>query len=267
MDEQERQSQGMSFGSVAQAYAQHRPDYPQEAVRWALAPAAQARGAAEQDVAGLQVLDLGAGTGKLTQVLLSAGAQVTAVEPDAAMLAQLRSQFPAARALSGSAEEIPLPDRSVDAVLAGQALHWFDMSRALPQIARVLRPGGTLAALWNADDDRVEWVRELQGLYRDAGSPSLKRRREDVAHFPETQFGPSFGPAQSREFSHHQRLTAQSLLDLLQTHSKMIVMPAAQRTAVLAEVRDYLARLPQAAAGEFDLPLVTVALRAVRTGD
>jgi ubiquinone/menaquinone biosynthesis C-methylase UbiE len=107
------------------------------------------------------VLDLGAGTGKLTAVLLSLGADVTAVEPDPGMLAEFRRALPGVRSLSGRAEAIPLPDASVDAVVAGQALHWFDMDRALPEIARVLVPGGVLAGLWNVDDDREEWVAGL----------------------------------------------------------------------------------------------------------
>src|SRR6202034_921579 len=123
----------------------------------------------------LRVLDLGAGTGKLTAVLLGLGAQVTAVEPDAAMLGELRRGLPAVRALPGSAERIPLPDASVDAVLCGQALHWFDLSRALPEIARVLVPGGALGGLWNSDDDRVPWVAGLQEAAEGAASPPLSR--------------------------------------------------------------------------------------------
>ena len=96
---------------------------------------------------GRRVLDLGAGTGKLTGTLLTLGAEVVAVEPDPAMLGELRGALPAVRALSGSAETLPLPDESIDAVLAGNALHWFDMDVAGPEIARVLRPGGVLAGL------------------------------------------------------------------------------------------------------------------------
>ena len=110
---------------------------------WALEPAP-----------GPRVLDLGAGTGKLTATLVALGAEVSAVEPDPAMLTELRRALPAVRARAGSAEAIPLPDASVDAVLAGNALHWFDMAVAAPEIARVLAPGGVLAGLWNVLDDR-----------------------------------------------------------------------------------------------------------------
>ncbi|GHA06455.1 hypothetical protein GCM10010372_01970 [Streptomyces tauricus] len=145
MDQDERLLHSSSFGAAAVAYAEHRPDYARAAVRWALAPAA-----------GPRVLDLGAGTGKLTATLLALGADTVAVEPDPAMLSELRRSLPEVRALPGSAEAIPLPDGSVDAVLAGNALHWFDMAVAGPEIARVLVPGGILAGLWNVMNDEVD---------------------------------------------------------------------------------------------------------------
>jgi SAM-dependent methyltransferase len=130
-----------SFGVAAVAYARHRPDYAQAAVRWALerAPGAATRGP--------RVLDLGAGTGKLTGTLLALGVAVIAVEPDPAMLAELRQAYPDTPALPGSAEAIPLPDGAVDAVLSGNAMHWFDLGVAGPEIARVLSPNGVLASL------------------------------------------------------------------------------------------------------------------------
>jgi SAM-dependent methyltransferase len=130
---------GSSFGAAAAAYAEHRPGYAEAAVRWALEPV--------RDRQPVRVADIGAGTGKLTMTLAGLGAEVTAVEPDPQMLAELRRAMPAVRLVPGSAERIPLPDASLDAVLAGQAMHWFDMDRALPEIARVLRPGGVLAGL------------------------------------------------------------------------------------------------------------------------
>lgn len=145
MDQDERLLHSSSFGAAAVAYAEHRPDYARAAVRWAFAPAA-----------GPRVLDLGAGTGKLTATLLALGADTVAVEPDPAMLSELRRSLPEVRALPGSAEAIPLPDGSVDAVLAGNALHWFDMAVAGPEIARVLVPGGILAGLWNVMNDEVD---------------------------------------------------------------------------------------------------------------
>lgn len=145
MEQVVRKRHAVSFGAAAAAYAEHRPDYALAAARWALEPAP-----------GLRVLDLGAGTGKLTFALLALGADVVAVEPDTAMLNQLRRALPGVHALSGSAESIPLPTASVDAVLAGNAMHWFDMAVAGAEIARVLAPGGILAGLWNVMDDRVD---------------------------------------------------------------------------------------------------------------
>ena len=138
-----------SFGAVAAAYARYRPGYPAAALEWALAPAP-----------GGEVLDLGAGTGKVTEALLRRpGVRVTAVDPDPAMLAQFRADFPTVDAHEGTAERIPLPAAAVDAVVVGTAWHWFDRALAEPEIARVLRPGGVLVVLWNGDDDTVEWVR------------------------------------------------------------------------------------------------------------
>ena len=248
---------GSSFGAAAAAYAEHRPDYPPDAVRWCVAPLGR-------DIAGLRVLDLGAGTGKLTALLARLGADVTAMEPDAAMLAELRRLLPSVRALGAPAEAIPLPDGSVDAVLCAQSLHWFDLSRALPEIARVLTAGGMLGALWNSDDDRVPWVAGLRDAAESAGAPTLSYRRAEAAHFTADQFGMRFAPVQRAEFANVQPRTADSLVALLTTHSKVLVMPTAERDRRLLQVRAYLASRPETAAGEFELPMVTSALRTVR---
>jgi SAM-dependent methyltransferase len=249
---------GASFGAVAADYDKHRPDYPEAAVRWCLAPAGT-------DVTGLRVLDLGAGTGKLTALLAGLGADVTAVEPDDSMLARLRGGLPSVPALSGRAEAIPLPGGSVDAVLCGQAMHWFDMPRALPEIARVLRSGGVLAGLWNNDDDRVEWVAGLEDAAEGAAAPSLSRRRAEAAGYGPDQFGLElFTPAERAEFSHGQRHTAESLAANVATHSRLLVMEPAERNRLLAQVRDYLASRPETSDGEFTLPMVTTTVRSVR---
>src|SRR3984957_11147336 len=172
---------GSSFGAVAAAYAEHRPDYPADAVAWCVAPTGR-------PVAELRVLDLGAGTGKLTALLAELGADVTAVEPDQAMLAELRRQLPSVRALAGPAEAIPLADGSVDAVLCAQSMHWFDMSRALPEIARVLVPGGALRAMWNGAGGWGEWVAGLREAAEGGGSPIHSERVKDAAAFGGEQF-------------------------------------------------------------------------------
>ena len=256
-DADEWTRRGSSFGSVAAAYAEHRPSYPVAAVRWCVAPVGR-------DIRSLRVLDLGAGTGKLTALLVELGAEVTAVEPDPAMREELARGLPSVRALAGSAEQIPLPDASVDAVLCGQSLHWFNLSRALPEIARVLVAGGTLGALWNSDDDRVPWVAGLQEAAEGAASPSLSRRRTQAASFGPEQFGVAlFTPTERAEFANSQPLTAETLVELIATHSQVIVMAPAERASMLGRVRDYLASRPETAAGQFALPMVTSAIRAV----
>jgi SAM-dependent methyltransferase len=248
---------GSSFGAVAAAYAEHRPDYPLDAVLWCVAPLGR-------DLAGMRVLDLGAGTGKLTALLAARGADVTAMEPDEAMLEELRRRVPSVRALRAPAEAIPLADGSVDAVLCAQSLHWFDLSRAVPEIARVLTTGGVLGALWNSDDDRVPWVAGLRDAAEGAAAPTVTSRRAEAAHFTADQFGPGYAPAERAEFPNAQPRTADSLVALMKTHSQVLVMPRAEQVRLLAQVRRYLASRPETAAGEFELPMVTAALRSQR---
>ena len=258
----DRLRHGSSFGAAAAAYAEHRPGYAEAAVRWALEPVGNPQ------PAGVRVADVGAGTGKLTATLISLGAEVTAVEPDPQMLAELRQTMPAVRSVPGSAEEIPLPDASLDAVLAGQAMHWFDVDRALPEIARVLRPGGVLAGLWNVDDDRVGWVAGLAEISKRKSSITLTRWRDGAGQSRQERLveGGSglFEAAEVAEFGHGQVRTADSLLATIGTHSHLLVMDEAERVALLARVDDFLRRQPETARGEFTLPMVTVVLRARR---
>jgi SAM-dependent methyltransferase len=255
VEQDERLVLASSFGAAAGAYAEHRPDYAQAAVRWALEPAP-----------GPRVLDLGAGTGKLTATLVALGADVTAVEPDPSMLVELRRALPAVRAVPGSAETIPLPDASVDAVLAGNAMHWFDMAAAGPEIARVLAPGGILAGLWNVMDDRVDWV---AGLTRVSGSAAVGQRdtlsnwRAETAeaHLPKVGLAAQFGSPEQAEFSHGQRRTADSLVATIATRAGLLVMPEQEREATLGRIRAFLASRPETARGEFTLPMLTGVLR------
>ena len=256
----ERLLHGSSFGAAAAAYAEHRPGYAEAAVRWALEPVRSRQ--------PLRVLDLGAGTGKLTETLVRLGAEVTAVEPDPGMLAELRRELPSVRSLAGSAEDIPLPDSSADAVLAGQAMHWFDLGRALPEIARVLSPGGVLAALWNVDDDRVPWVAKLAEIGKRKSSVTLTKWRDGAIQARQERITAAgsglFGPGQVGEFEHGQRRTAESLLATITTHSHLLVMDEPERAALLAVIGDFLRDRPETSSGEFVLPLVTAVLRIHR---
>lgn len=174
----DRATRSRSFETVAAEYERHRPEYPEEALRWA----ADQLGLE----AGARVLDIGAGTGKLTRGLVALGFDVVAVEPGAPMLAQLREAVPEAEGHEAPAESIPLPDGNVDAAFAGQAFHWFDPERALPELHRVIRPGGGLGLLWNWWDERDPLQAELGVLigyaghqpYRDDELPGLPWFRE-----------------------------------------------------------------------------------------
>lgn len=234
-----------SFGTQAAAYAEYRPDYPVALLEWGLAPV--------RDSEDLHVLDIGAGTGKLTEGLHALGVPVVAVEPDAAMLAQLKRRLPDVRTHVGSAESIPLPDAFVDAVFVGQALHWFDLDRAFREIGRVLRPGGHLVAAWNYYDDREPW---LAGMCDVSDTIPWSRRGGD----PVEWLG-RFGDVVSAEFPHQVVRTVDGMVKALATQSYFLVSEAAERERVLAAVRDYLADHPATAHGEFTVPLMTQALR------
>ncbi|MFI8911383.1 class I SAM-dependent methyltransferase [Streptomyces sp. NPDC053513] len=258
MDRNERSLHASSFGAAAVAYAEHRPDYARAAVDWALEAAS-----------GPRVLDLGAGTGKLTAALVARGVEVVAVEPDPAMLAELRRALPDVRALSGGAESIPLPDGSVDAVVAGNAMHWFDMAVAGPEIARVLTPRGVLAGLWNVMDDAVDWV---AGLARVGGTAAVGPRDTPAAwraatadmHLPGNGDAARFGSPEQAVFPHGQRRTAESLVATLATRAGVLVMPEPEREDLLGRIRAFLADRPETADGEFTLPMRTGVLRVRR---
>lgn len=243
---EEHARRAASFGTVATAYAELRPTYPVAMVDWGLAGV--------RDAADLAVLDLGAGTGKLTEVLHGMGLAVTAVEPDPAMLAQLRTRLPDVPAFQAAAEDIPLPDDSVNAVLVGQALHWFDLDRAVPEIRRVLRPGGVLVTAWNGYDDRVPWVARMS-----AEADSVTRsKNDDDGLLPVVQ---ALGHWERGEFEHSMPRTVDSMVDTVATQSWLLTGTPEHRADVLARVRAVLLADPATATGVFTVPLVVTAFR------
>ena len=232
MDET-RLRRATSFGSVADDYARARPGYPRAAVRWALEVAP-----------GMEVLDLAAGTGKLTAAILDAGASVTAVEPLDSMRAQLEAAFPDVRALAGTAEAIPLADRSVDAVLVGQAFHWFDVGPALDEIVRVLRPGGVLAALWNLRDDTVPWIVAMTEA--GAGGADMLSMA-DGGDWEPLEHDRRFTPPERRDFPNPEPFDTERLLALARSTSALATMGPDERDAVLSPAGTADPRAPRSA--------------------
>ncbi|WP_439662787.1 class I SAM-dependent methyltransferase [Lentzea sp. HUAS TT2] len=242
-----------SFGAQAEAYAEHRPDYPVAAIRWALEPL----GTTEQ----LDVLDLAAGTGKLTAGLVSEGHRVTAVEPNEQMLSELVRRVHGVRALPGHAEHIPVPDQTLDAVFVGTAFHWFDQEKALPEIARVLRPGGVLAAMWAEPVTDVEWVRELEQV----SLSSVESQRHDpvavTAH-------PSFALEERATFPHtHRRDSPEAAVAWINTHSRLLVIDDDERAAINDKMLAFLRERPETSNGPFDVPLRAEVFRMVRLSE
>jgi SAM-dependent methyltransferase len=234
-------ARSLSFGPQAAAYERGRPSYPPEAIDWLLPTGAR------------DVLDLGAGTGKLTTRLVERGLNVVAVDPLAEMLEVLCQSLPDTPALLGSAEEIPLADNSVDAVLVAQAWHWFNPQRALPEVARVLRPGGRLGLVWNTRDERLGWVRELGRIIGRDDDPV-----RDKVTLPEP-----FTGLERHQVEWTSYLTPQALIDLVASRSYCITSPAEVRTKTLDQVRQLLATHPVLAnSGGLALPYITVCVRA-----
>ncbi|GIJ34097.1 class I SAM-dependent methyltransferase [Micromonospora sediminimaris] len=242
-------TQALSFGTAAADYDRYRPRYPPAALRWALAGID----------APAQLVDLGAGTGILARGLLALGHRVTAVEPGPAMRAQLTSLDGDPLALAGSAEAMSLPDGYADAVLTGQAYHWFDRPRAHAEIARVLRSGGVFAPLWNLRDDSCAWVAELSRV-AEIGD-TVEYLRQSV-----TDFGDSFTSPEWAEFTHTTTLTPDELLGLVRTRSHYLTAAPDRRAEVDREVRTLLRTHPDLAGQEtVTLPYTTLVARARKT--
>ena len=206
-----------AFADVAGAYERGRPGYPEEAVRWMVG---------EDPV---DVVDLGAGTGKLTRALVALGHRVVAVEPLDEMRAQLEAAVPGARAVAGRAEAMPLADDAADVVASAQAFHWFDHDDALPEIARVMRPGGRLALVWNSRDDRDPWMSRLSAII---GNETIEE--SDVT--PILDESGFFRWVETKRFEFVQVLDRDGLLDLVLSRSYLAKLPPADRQPVLDAV-------------------------------
>jgi SAM-dependent methyltransferase len=205
-----------SFGGVADAYDRGRPTYPREAAIWLTSDRP------------LSVLELGAGTGKLTEQLVALGHDVHATEPDPKMLAILERNLPGVRVSQAPAEEIPAGDASYDVVVSAQAFHWFDYDRALPEIARVLKPHGRLSVVWNQRDERIPWVRRLGRIIG---------TQEQLSDPAELLAGSRlFGETEHEVFRFWQVVDRDSIRDLVRSRSNIAVLPPAEQEAKMAEV-------------------------------
>jgi SAM-dependent methyltransferase len=242
-----------SFGAAAQTYERGRPPYPAEALDWLLPPGAR------------RVLDLGAGTGKLTRQLAERGLDAVAVEPSEGMRRELSQVLPDVPALDGSAEHIPLPDGAVDAVLVAQAWHWVEPERAAPEVARVLTPGGTLGLVWNERDETVPWVAELGRIVEEQGRKLEADAMRAGNDSTQPRVGEPFGPLELHQVHWVHDTSVSHVIDMVASRSYVILLPADQREALLARVRELLETDP-ALAGKpgVALPYVTWCWRTHR---
>jgi SAM-dependent methyltransferase len=218
-----------SFGEIAHDYDRFRPGPPQDAVEWSVP-------------VGADILEIGAGTGALTRRLLERSAHVRAVEPDARMRAVLADRVPAAEVVAGRAEELPAADGSVDVVIGASMWHWVDEDLALPEVARVLRPGGRFSLLWNGPDRSVDWMRSLWAGGRALTDEQIEgvdaeRRQRHLVHL-----GPDspFLEPERRVVRWTLAMTGDELVGLAGTYSAIVTMGESERQAWLASMARFL---------------------------
>jgi len=212
------------FASAAEVYDRARPSYPPKAIDWLV----ERTGLGP----GKTVVDVGAGTGKLTRQLVGTGARVVAVEP----IAEMRALIGVGEAVDGTAEELPLEDASADALTVAQAFHWFDSDRALPELHRVLRPGGRLALFWNVRDLDDPLQRAVEALLSEHRG-QLVPQREGRWRLPLAE-SRLFGDEERREFRLEQRFTADDLCARVASTSFVAAMPPGEREGLLGRVRE-----------------------------
>jgi ubiquinone/menaquinone biosynthesis C-methylase UbiE len=226
----------VSFDSVADVYERSRPEYAPDALAWIA-----------QRLRLDRVLDLGAGTGKLTRQLMALGADVVAVEPGDEMRAVLARSVPGVDVRAGSAEEIPLEDASVDAITVAQAFHWFRVNEALREMHRVLRPGGGFALLWNEWDEEDALMRALNEVVNTLRPQGTHGGR----HYEALQESELFGPREEQSFHHADEVPAAVAVERVSSVSALAAAETPDRERALAEVRKIVG------AGTVRFPMLT----------
>jgi SAM-dependent methyltransferase len=238
----------VGFARGAHAYERGRATFPGGAVDAILA----ATGAAP----GRTLLELGAGTGKLTRSLTGSGARVIALEPVDEMRALLAEAAPEAEPLAGVAEDIPLADASTDAVVAAQAYHWFEPVAATAEVARVLRPGGAVALVWNRRDERVGWMRGFSAIL-DAHAGDAPRYKHGTWRLG-FDGNPAFAPLELRTFTHAGAPGRGVIRDRVASMSFVAALDAAPRAELLAQIEHLLDTDPETAGrDDVAMPYVT----------
>jgi SAM-dependent methyltransferase len=240
----------LTFGAHAEEYERARPEWPEEAARWLVPEDAEL------------VVELGAGTGKLTRAVAALGVRVVAVEPDPRMLAVLRGL--GLEGVEGSAEAIPFGDGVADAVVAGSSVHWFELEAALPEIHRVLRPGGRFGFGWNHRDDRHPAIAGMSNAIYEAQARGGPRWRSRDWPADITAAG-LFGDVEHALFEHVHELPREALADMLMAYSGVAALPEDVRRPVFSKVAAVLdSDKSVSGEGRLRLPFVVTAYRATR---
>ncbi|MHC2998499.1 class I SAM-dependent methyltransferase [Microbacterium sp. HJ5] len=248
-----REEMSRSFGAAAGAYESGRPEYPGAAVEWMLEPV-------RREGRALRVADVGAGTGKLTRAIVESGADVVAIDPDAGMLASLRENVHGVPTFVGTAERMPLPDASVDALLLGQAWHWVDPPVAAAECGRVVRSGGVLGLIWNVRDESDAFVRGLTAIMHPSSAEQM------IADGGPTVAAP-FGPLEKRTWGWTRTMTRNALLDMVASRSYVITAEPGERERVMTEIAalfDGASRQNDDGLPVVELPYRTEAFRGIR---
>jgi SAM-dependent methyltransferase len=241
----------LTFGAHADEYERARPEWPEAAARWLVPEGADL------------VVELGAGTGKLTRAVAALDVRVVAVEPDRRMLAVLRGL--GLEGVEGSAEAIPFADGVADAVVAGSSLHWFELELALPEIHRVLRPGGRFAFAWNHRDDRHAAIARMGAAVYAAQSRTRGPRWRSREWAAELTAARLFRDVEQAQFEHVHELPREALRDHLMSYSGVAALTEDERKPVFSEVAAVLdADESVSGGGLLRLPFVVSAYRATR---